>query len=69
VRFHHGEKDRFVLTVSDNGVGLPVEMKLEDCESLGLKLVSVLAKQLKGGVQIAAGAGTEIRIAFKISEK
>ena len=69
VRFHRGEEDQFALTVSDNGVGLPIEMKIEDCESLGLKLVSVLARQLKGGIQIAAGAGTEICIAFKISEK
>ncbi|MBI4764267.1 MAG: hypothetical protein HY787_06660 [Deltaproteobacteria bacterium] len=52
------------LTVSDNGVGLPRGLKMKNCESLGLKLVSVLVKQLKGVIQINQRRGSEFVVTF-----
>ncbi|MBI4294852.1 MAG: hypothetical protein HY669_01645 [Chloroflexi bacterium] len=56
--------NRYVLSVSDNGIGLPQGFQIQATKSLGLKLVSVLAKQLNGTIQINTGRGTEFAIEF-----
>ena len=53
-----------MLIVGDNGIGLPDGFSISTAKSLGLKLVSVLAKQLKGVIHLATGDGTEISITF-----
>lgn len=55
---------KFILSVSDNGVGIPKDFQVQNCESLGLKLVSVLVKQLNGVIRIGPGIGTEFIIEF-----
>ena len=49
---------RLVMTVTDNGVGLPEGFDVQKCESLGLKLVGVLVKQLRGALQLGPDDGT-----------
>ncbi len=63
----HRDADRgCVLRVSDNGVGLPEGFDLEECESLGLRLVSVLVRQLQGTLQVPHAVGhTEFVITFR----
>ena len=56
--------NKFQLTVSDNGVGLPKGFEIQKCESLGLKLVSVLVKQLKGNIHINTIGRTAFVITF-----
>jgi len=53
------------LTVSDNGVGVPEGFDMERCESLGLKLVGVLVKQLRGTLCLETGGGTRFAITFE----
>ncbi|MFZ5643191.1 MAG: sensor histidine kinase [Bacillota bacterium] len=60
--------NKFKLTVSDNGVGLPQGFEMQKCKSLGLKLVSVLVQQLKGSIQINTDGRTEFVITFKASK-
>jgi predicted ATPase/GAF domain-containing protein len=55
---------QFILSVSDNGIGLPKGFDIESCESLGLKLVKVLAKQLKGTITFRTNGRTEFAITF-----
>lgn len=50
-----------VLTVSDNGRGLP---KGFTAKSLGLKIVRTLVKQLKGKMRITSGDGVTCEIIF-----
>ena len=64
IDLRHGTSNKFILTVSDNGVGLPKGFKIQNCESLGLKLVSVLVKQLKGSIHLKISSGTEFTITF-----
>ncbi|MEW5802461.1 MAG: histidine kinase dimerization/phosphoacceptor domain -containing protein [bacterium] len=62
--------NKYLLTVGDNGVGLPEGLEIEKCESLGLRLVHVLVKQLKGTLQLGhpdKGGGTEFTITFETS--
>lgn len=61
--------DRLMLTVGDNGAGIPEGLDIENSKSLGLKLVNVLVKQLRGTIQSVKGkAGTEFKITFKASK-
>ena len=51
-----------VLSVEDNGVGLPPEIELARVETLGLQLVRGLAQQLKGTVTVEQNGGTRVVI-------
>ncbi len=57
----------FQLTVRDNGVGMPKHIDLEHPESLGLTLVTDLAKQINGTAEFTRGEGTEFRVRFPAS--
>ncbi len=60
------EKDGFVhLSVQDNGVGLDPEADIENPETLGLKLISNLVKQLSGDIEVDSSEGTTFNISFK----
>ncbi len=56
--------DACVLSVGDNGIGLPRDFAVEKAESLGIKLVTVLARQLKGAIRLDRDGGTEFTIVF-----
>jgi len=52
-----------LLTVKDNGIGLPSEVDIHNTESLGLHLVVLLAEeQLHGSVQVERNHGTSYHI-------
>lgn len=57
-------EQQLTLIVSDNGVGLPPDFEIEEAESLGLQLVSNLAQQLSGSLEIDSSGGTCFQIAF-----
>lgn len=57
-----------ILEVEDNGIGMPEEFDLDKSESLGLKLVGILARQLRGKfILLPPGKekGTKFQIIFK----
>ena len=58
VSFCEREDGNYLLTVSDNGIGLPEEFDLNSAASLGLKLVHSLVEQLGGEVSLAEASGT-----------
>ena len=56
----------YLLTVADNGVGLPAGFDLKSAKSLGLKLVNFLARhQLRAKVGYDTQEGTEFSLRFK----
>jgi two-component sensor histidine kinase len=61
--------DRLELTVRDNGAGLSDGFSIQNSESLGLKLVSILAKQLRAAIDVSATRGTEFRITFDVKNQ
>ncbi|MPN00220.1 putative sensor histidine kinase pdtaS [bioreactor metagenome] len=63
------QESLFSLKVSDNGKGIPENVELENAESLGLKLVSILIDQLDGNMELKREQGTEFRISFKVMER
>lgn len=54
-----------LLTVSDNGVGFPLETDLATSKTLGLHLVQTLSSHVGGEIQLGQGSGATIRIRFK----
>jgi two-component sensor histidine kinase len=71
LRREENESDKstlFTLTVSDNGVGIPENIDIEDLESLGLQLVTTLVDQLDGELELKRGNGTEFTIRFTVTE-
>jgi len=55
------------LRVSDNGVGLPVGRDWRQSGSLGLRLVHILAGQLRGTLETGTGPGAEFRVTFRLN--
>jgi PAS domain S-box-containing protein len=63
VEFHKRDT-RFFLSVGDNGVGLPAELNFREAKSMGLQLVNILTRQLKGEINLDQGKGTLFEITF-----
>ncbi|AKB51300.1 Sensory transduction histidine kinase [Methanosarcina barkeri str. Wiesmoor] len=59
----------FILTVSDNGVGIPDNLNIEDLGSLGMQLVASLIDQMNGELELKRNNGTEFTMKFTVTEK
>ena len=59
----------FILTVSDNGVGIPEDLDIEDLDSLGMQLVTTLVDQLDGELELKRNNGTEFTMRFTVPEQ
>jgi PAS domain S-box-containing protein len=59
----------FILSVSDNGVGIAGNLDIRNLDSLGLQLVTTLVDQLNGELELKRNNGTEFTIMFTVTEK
>ncbi|AKB50450.1 Sensory transduction histidine kinase [Methanosarcina barkeri str. Wiesmoor] len=59
----------FSLIISDNGIGIPEDLDLENIKSLGLQLVNILVDQLDGELQLKRDNGTNFTLKFSVKEK
>jgi PAS domain S-box-containing protein len=59
------DQGQFVLTISDNGVGLSENFDFRNTSSLGLQLVCRLTKQLEASIELNRSHGTEYKISFR----
>ncbi len=66
---NENDSTSFILVVSDNGVGIPENLELEDLDSLGMQLVTTLIDQLDGELELKRINGTEFTMKFKVTEK
>jgi PAS domain S-box-containing protein len=56
---------KYIVTVADNGVGLPASVDWKKTETLGLLLVRMLGQhQLQGQIELDCTCGTTFRICF-----
>ena len=56
--------EQFALSVADDGVGLPKGLDYRQTTTLGLQLVTALANQLNGTVELEQEGGTLFRVTF-----
>ncbi len=62
--------DSIELIVSDTGVGIPEDIDFRNTETLGLRLVTILAEgQLEGEITLDRSEGTAFHIAFREKNK
>lgn len=64
IELFRNEEMKYDLIVSDNGVGLPNNFKIENATTLGLRLVRMLTRQLKGILEIDTEQGTRFKLGF-----
>jgi PAS domain S-box-containing protein len=64
VNFQKDDCNRFILTVSDNGIGFPKNIDFQHTDSLGLQIVTALTNQLGGSIELVKEIGTEFKIIF-----
>ena len=57
--------EKFELTISDDGTGLPADLEISKTKTLGLRLVSILAEQLGADLQVEKDQGTAFRLTFQ----
>ncbi|MFW5862499.1 MAG: PAS domain S-box protein [Spirochaetota bacterium] len=60
------ENESITLTVSDDGVALPVNFDVEDSGGTGMKLVSMLARQLNGTFTVVQNKTTRFVISIPL---
>ena len=56
--------DSISLSVKDDGIGIPDDIKIENSPSLGLQLVHLLVKQISGTLKTMRENGTRVEIIF-----
>ena len=52
------------LSISDNGIGLPLNFNPDQCRTLGLNMIKGLSRQVQGNLNIGQAGGVEIRLEF-----
>ena len=55
------------MIVSDNGIGMPEEIDLNNSNSLGIELIHSLVDQIDGSIEIGSENGTKYLISFPIT--
>jgi PAS domain S-box-containing protein len=68
ISFQLDEDKLHTLSIKDNGIGLPNGFDIENAESMGLRLVSILSNQLNATLEITNGMGTEYKLRFPEKE-
>ncbi len=64
IRLSEGNTGGYALSVKDNGVGFPKNIKYRNAQTLGMKLVMDLVLQLRGTISLHRSQGTEFVIRF-----
>ena len=59
------QKDRYLLSIQDNGIGLPDGDSPKTSPSMGMTLIKGLSKQLSGTLKIENNNGILIQVLFK----
>jgi PAS domain S-box-containing protein len=69
VEFRREPAGNLLLAVEDNGPGLPDDFNLEKAQSLGLKLIKVLSRQIRGDVEFSGQEGVRVEVRFAAPER
>ncbi|MDD4126948.1 MAG: histidine kinase dimerization/phosphoacceptor domain -containing protein [Methanomicrobium sp.] len=63
-----GKTPPYRFVYKDDGIGMPADFDSENTNTLGVKIVRSLVKQLRGDLKINSNAGIEIIITFPIDK-
>lgn len=66
VSLHRTVGDYLLLTIKDDGKGLPPDFELKKHSSMGLLLMETMSEQLDGSLSVRSVEGTTVMLIFKI---
>lgn len=67
IEFSLSKTDQWIeLVIKDNGAGLPENVVFGNSETLGLRLVEALVKQLHGEISVLRAEGTRFQVRFPV---
>jgi two-component sensor histidine kinase len=69
IHFEKSNDDEFILTVADDGVGIPSDVNILKTKSLGMKILHRLVQQIDGELISDFSNGTKFIIQFKSTNK
>jgi two-component sensor histidine kinase len=55
-----------VLSVMDNGKGIPADIDIHSASTLGLRMIGILVRQMEGSFEVKRNNGTECIIRFRV---
>jgi len=64
IQFRKVPEKKVLMTIADNGIGLPDGFDIEKSESLGMQLIIALTSQLDGELKFSGESGTRFSITF-----
>jgi two-component sensor histidine kinase len=68
ISLHSTNSGGYVLEVRDNGIGIPVDVDVQNSDSLGMQVVTALANELDASIQVDNDNGTSVRLLFTIPD-
>lgn len=63
IQFEQNKKGNYLL-IKDNGIGIPEDFNMKTSNSLGLRIVEMITKQLQGEFSVIRNDGTEFTVRF-----
>lgn len=60
------KKDSIIITISDNGIGIPEDIDIIHPQTLGLSLVQMLVEQLGGTLSVSRESGTSFTLVLYV---
>ena len=64
IKLKKSSDNQIELSVSDNGVGFPMDFKIDKTKTLGFQLVNVFVNKLDGKLIIEHNKGASVRVSF-----
>jgi PAS domain S-box-containing protein len=58
--------DKIIITIADDGEGIPESVTFENSTGFGMQLVGMLTEQLEGSIKIERGEGTRFVLEFTV---
>jgi len=68
LQIKHSRPREVEMVVSDNGIGLPQSINIQEPPTLGLKLVQLLARQIQAEMELERTGGTKFQFRFTQTE-
>lgn len=59
----------YILQVADDGIGIPQTIDINNTDSLGLQLITMLTRQIQGSLELDRSIGTKFTIRFSADKK
>jgi len=68
IELQENEEGKIQLSVSDNGIGFPVDLDYEHSDSLGMLIINSLTDQIDGKIMLEQINGTKFTVIFENQE-